>query len=151
MRKIPLTNGGDAIVDDEDYYCLSTYRWQQHSNGYASRCTREKTILMHRYIMGEPDGKWVHHINENKLDNRKDNLVVCCAKDNFGARGIARNNKSGYKGVCWDNCRKKWKSYITKDDKLVNLGRFDTIEEAATVYNEAAKEHFGEFAKLNEV
>jgi hypothetical protein len=62
---------------------------------------------------------------------------------------IQINNKSGYKGVCWDKLRKKWKVTISLNDKTINLGRFDDITEAAKTYDEKAKELFGEFANLN--
>ncbi len=37
------------------------------------------------------------------------------------------------------------------NNKMENLGVFENEKEAATKYNFAALEHFGEFAKLNEI
>ena len=43
---------------------------------------------------------------------------------------LALNNKSGHEGVCYEKGRRKWRAYTRKDGKRVNLGRFDTLEEA---------------------
>jgi hypothetical protein len=62
-----------------------------------------------------------------------------------------KRNKSGYKGVSWCKQTKKWRAQIAKNSKDLHLGRFKTKEEAARAYNDAALEHFGEFAYLNPV
>jgi len=59
-----------------------------------------------------------------------------------------RNNLSGYKGVTLHR-KGKWKAKIQFNKKGIYLGLYDTPEEAAIAYNKAAKEYFGEFAKLN--
>lgn len=43
---------------------------------------------------------------------------------------IPTTNTSGVKGVSFDSQRGKWHAYIHCNDKKINLGRFDTIEEA---------------------
>jgi hypothetical protein len=55
---------------------------------------------------------------------------------------------SGFKGVYQTKSR-KWVAKIKHGDKLLHLGTFDTPEEAAKIYNEAARKHQGEFAWLN--
>ena len=47
--------------------------------------------------------------------------------------------------------RKPWKAKITACGKAIYLGYFTTQEEAATAYNRAAKELFGEHACLNKI
>lgn len=46
-------------------------------------------------------------------------------------------NTSGYKGVSWDRFRNKWRATIDVQLKHINLGRFDTIEEAISARNAA--------------
>lgn len=70
-------------------------------------------------------------------------------------RSIPKNNKSGYRGVCFrghkmDNT-KDWRAYIAYRGKRKALGVFYTAEEAALAYNNAALEWHGENAQLNEI
>jgi hypothetical protein len=58
---------------------------------------------------------------------------------------------SKYKGITKQKETNKWRAWITKDYKRIELGYFNTEEKAAIAYNVAAKKLFGEFAKLNEV
>jgi len=56
---------------------------------------------------------------------------------------------SKYKGVCWDSSKGLWMASIYLDGKNKYLGRFTSEREAAGTYDAAAKEHFGEWARLN--
>ena len=52
MRKIPLTKGRFALVDDADYEAMSRIKWQYHDAGYAvSRTRKTGSIYMHRLLM----------------------------------------------------------------------------------------------------
>ncbi len=100
-------------------------------------------------------GEWpkdqVDHINQVKDDNRWCNIRECNSSQNKGNELLRADNTSGYKGVVWDKDRNKWRAQISINNKQTNLGRFDCKYEAARAYNEAAIEHFGEFACLNDV
>lgn len=56
-----------------------------------------------------------------------------------------RNNKSGIKGVRWDNDRKKWIAAITFKGKKYYLGRYSTVEEAGEVRKIAEEHIFKDF------
>lgn len=56
---------------------------------------------------------------------------------------------SKYRGVYYDHSRGKFRARINHGYKQNWLGRFSTAEEAARMYDRAAKLHFGESAKLN--
>lgn len=51
------------------------------------------------------------------------------------------NSSSGFKGVSFDKARGLFKAHITIDGRWRFLGRFHTAEEAARVYNGAARAH----------
>lgn len=43
---------------------------------------------------------------------------------------ISKNNKSGFKGVCWSKQNNKWEAYISINSKKKNLGLFSDLNEA---------------------
>jgi hypothetical protein len=161
MKKLKLSNCADyALVDTEDYEGLLPYAWRKNAQGYAVRrvytriskgVRHAKDIRMHRQIMGEPEGMEVDHVDNNGLNNQKNNLRVATHWQNLANRALQKNNTSGYRGVSWSKQAGKWWAQLYIDSKTVHLGLFDDIEDAAKAYNEAAIERYGEFARLNEL
>lgn len=154
MKRIKLTQGKYAIVDDEDFERLNYYNWSLGKTGntkkeYAKISIKRKTIKMHRLIMNTPQGMDTDHINGNGLDNRKSNLRICTQSQNEANKGLQKNNTSGFKGVQWNKQYKKWSAKINKNKKSFYVGYFTDKKEAAKAYNTKAKELFGEFARLN--
>jgi hypothetical protein len=49
---------------------------------------------------------------------------------------------SGIRGVHWDKSRQKWSAALTHNYRTINLGRYDTKEEAAVVVAEARRQIF---------
>lgn len=60
----------------------------------------------------------------------------------IGTDKPTKANKSGYKGVLWDNERKKWKAEIIFKKKKYYLGRFDKKEDAVKARKEAEEKFF---------
>jgi hypothetical protein len=56
---------------------------------------------------------------------------------------------TGYKGVSFIERLGKYRAYIRSEGKQIHLGTFSSAEEAAQVYDTAAKSIFGEFARTN--
>lgn len=155
MKIIPLSKNDFAIVDDVDYIELSRHKWYVNTNGYAIRDTfvkgKKVHFLMHRIIMNAPDGVFVDHINGNRRDNRRKNLRLCSMKENNRNSVVRSNNKSRYKGVSFHRQSGLYHACITIGGKHISLRYHKTPEKAARAYDKAAKKHFGEFAKLNNV
>lgn len=93
----------------------------------------------------------IDHVNQDKTDNRIENLRLCNSTQNKGNIGLLRNNQTGFKGVSLNSHTGKYHAQIKINGKQTYLGRFDYPEDAAKRYNDAAKKHFGEFAFLNKV
>jgi hypothetical protein len=139
MREVPLTNGGVALVDDEDYDKVMQHTWHwfrgRSEELYVKRWARPglgHAILLHRFVLGLPPYRpQVDHINWNSLDNQKSNLrTVTQIENKQNARGAMSNNKTGVRGVCIDTKSKKYRAYCYIDKKQYHLGFFDTLPEA---------------------
>jgi hypothetical protein len=153
---IPITNNDKQVVDhvlisDEDYHDLVRFSWSL-SSGYAvGRPQGKRKMSMHLYLFNKHNTEVydiVDHINQNKLDNRRENLR---GNSHSGNSHNSFKKKEGatsqYKGVCFK--KNRWNSEITKDKKYYYIGSFNTEREAAIAYNNKAKELYGEFACLN--
>lgn len=144
-----------AIVDAEDAERLSRFKWNAAIRGgcrHVRRAYRDGyqvvTVYLHTEVMGTPpSGMVIDHINGNGLDNRKCNLRFATPRQNMANRRSRKTQQSGYKGVF--AARNKWSARITCKGVREYIGIFDTPEEAARAYDEAAKIIHGEFAALN--
>ncbi|MCB1158234.1 MAG: hypothetical protein H7A25_03430 [Leptospiraceae bacterium] len=90
MKKIRLSRGKYAYVDDEDFERINQFNWYINENAektkvYAMRSKLKEEsdkyignkIYMHRYILNITDKSIVvRHKNGNTLDNRKKNLFT---------------------------------------------------------------------------
>lgn len=149
MQKIELANGSVALVDDENYEYLSTFKWSQSGGGYARTVIARKPYYMHKMVMMCGSDDMVDHIDGNKLNNQKFNLRKCTQLENSRNRKLDKRNKSGYKGVSWYTRNGMWRANISINSKVITLGLFSDPKEAAMAYDIAAITHFGEFAKTN--
>jgi len=93
--------------------------------------------------------KCVDHIDGNTINNMLSNLRWATLHENQGNRSKQENTSSKYKGVYFCKKIKKWKAEIRINGKKKYLGFFKNEEDAGRAYDEKAREHFGEFAKLN--
>jgi hypothetical protein len=151
---VPLTQGYQAIIDDEDAERVFTRRWtaqtsvKRHNAVYAKSRTLDGSIQLHRFIMNAPTGMDVDHINGNGLDNRRINLRVATRSQNL-SNIKTRRGKFGYLGV-HQNVGGKFRAEVCRNYKTHRVsGSFYTAEEAALARDELAIRLFGEFASLN--
>lgn len=160
MKRIPLTKGKEAIVDDEDYEYLMQWKWHAHKGRYAVRVARRaesvsrKTVRMHRVVADRAGFTIIEHVDHkdgNGLNNQRVNLRPASNQNNMANRGPPQNNTSGYKGVSYHCKRNEWIAQIKVSQRTLFLGYFDSKHDAARAYNVAAVKHFGEFAYQNPV
>ena len=161
MKKIKLTQGRFAVVDNANFDWLNQHKWQVLNDKGNFRATRRSsrkngkrhTIYMARQILGleHGDKRQGDHRDHNTLNNRQDNLRICTNQQNTFNQKSSLRTSSRFKGISWHKQRKKWQARIQIDEKEKYLGLFVSEVKAARAYNKVAKEHFGEFACLNQV
>ena len=152
-KLIPLSDDKLTIIDLDDYDKVKHLNWKAikgHSTFYVHSNANKKIISMHRLIMGvyKPE-QIIDHKNRDGLDNRKSNLRIATKQQNNCNAAVHKNSKHGMKGVTYKG--KNWEASITINYENVYLGTFHTIFDAAIAYDNAALEHFGEFALTNQM
>lgn len=153
--------GYEFYFDLEDYELIKDYCWHEHNDGYLRTCyetyidehgkRHNKYIMLHQLLgqkhnMYDADNKEeIDHINGLPYDNRKDNLRRATHMKNMKNVKLSILNTSGYKGVHYAKNEKKWKAYITCDNKRISLGTYKNKEDAIKARLEAEKEYYAEF------
>ncbi len=156
MKLIPLSQGKFAKVDDRWFDYLSQFKWHYAAVGYAARREsidkkRGRIIYMHHQIMGRHKGKYIDHINGDKLDDQIENLRVVSPTQSLWNIGKKKNSVTPYKGVYYDPRKKKrpWNARITYYGETIHLGCYPTALAAGLAYDLNAAALFGQYARLN--
>lgn len=117
-------------------------------NGYIELCFYGVKHYAHRaawlFVHGVNAELPIDHINGDRSDNRIVNLRLASPFVNAqNIRKPQRNNTSGFLGVTFCPQTKRWIAQITAG-RHVNLGRFDTPEQAHEAYLQAKRSlHLG--------
>lgn len=155
-------NGKSFCFDSSDWALVAKYKWSVNKKGYVmshpynkEEKKTERPIYLHRLLMNL-SGCYplVDHINRNPSDNRRINLRIASysqscmnRKGGYGIHGFTGVTVKSHKRngvICKSIC-----AQIIVNHKKIHLGTFETPEQAALAYNEAAKKYFGEFAYQN--
>lgn len=137
MKKVKLTKGKFALVDDKDYESITRTSWSYHHGGYAVR--GKPQVSMHRLIMDAPKGVSIDHINGNRLDNRRSNLRFATQRQNL-------YNSLSNDGVHWRPDRRAWIVRMNLGGKKKYIGYFKDKKSALEARKNASIEYHGEFS-----
>lgn len=159
MKEIKLTRGKVALIDDDDFEFINSFKWYATKKKYTFYAERSQhistgkhvNIPMHRLILGVTKKTMkVDHVDENGLNNQKSNLRICTHAQN--KRNVTKRitgTLSKYKGVTKHKRDNRWMAQIRLNYKNIFCGYFKDEREAAIAYNKAAIKYHGEFANLN--
>jgi hypothetical protein len=153
----------DALVDAESLSLVEARHWQWQGRDesigggqviLSDRSTHTPLARIVADVVEAGIDTRVSHRNGDPLDCRRANLIVRTIQQQmFGNRKLGtvngRKYTSKFKGVSWDKRRERWLANITMDRKMRRLGSFRDELAAAQAYDEAARELFGEYARVN--
>ncbi len=122
---------------------------------YEPLISLRATAYGHRLAWFLHHGEWperdLDHENNNRADNRIENLRLATPIENARNRGKQNRSRRGkchsnFKGVSWHKRDQCWVAYIQVEGKRIHLGEFLEEAKAAEAYKAAAELHFGNFA-----
>lgn len=121
-------------------------------NGYGQFYDGTGMIRAHRYAWGRengpiPDGLVVDHLcHVRKCVNPAHMRLLTASENQQNRRGVQARNSSGYRGVYWDEPKKKWAVKVGVNGKTVYGGRYLDRHEAGRVAAEMRSEllHFSQ-------
>ena len=115
---------------------------QRKSSRYLYVSVHGRLYPVHRIVMlmcygfyGE--GLDVDHINHVRNDNRLCNLRFVTGSENNRNKSVSSRNTTGVTGVYFYKKLQKCVARISVDWKIIHLGYFETLEEAAAARAEA--------------
>lgn len=105
--------------------------------GFAGKRYRAARLAW-RLMTGEWPPNQIDHINGNPIDNRWENLRPATQHENMQNTTAQSRNRSGLIGVSTSG--KKYRARIGKNGKQIEIGRFDSADEAHEAYKSAKRE-----------
>ncbi|MDG0490074.1 HNH endonuclease [Klebsiella variicola] len=125
-----------------------------HSTGYVNmslKCgDKIRVFRAHRLIYWFVKNEWVaaiDHIDGNKLNNHIDNLRSATDSENNRNAVNRKDNKSGYRGVCYHKPSSSWRIDIKIDGKRFYKYGYITKETAALARDILIRLFYGDFAR----
>lgn len=137
----------EFYFDLEDYDKIKNICWFVSSHSSTKILTgrdinSNKMVRMHT-ILGFSN---YDHIDQNELNNRKNNLRPCTHMENCQNRRKRSDNTSGIIGVYFIKHSEKWTARISINGKSKNLGTFVDKEDAVKARLAAELKYYGNFA-----
>lgn len=110
--------------------------------GYRRIRINNKAYRVHRLIWLYQTGvlpDLVDHIDHDRLNNSWSNLREVDRTGNARNKTKSKANTSGTTGVSYETRRNKWRASIGTDGRKIDLGMFETLEEAVAARKIAEK------------
>jgi hypothetical protein len=119
-----ITNKRIKICKNWDGY-LTVGLW---NNGKCDR--QQHAVWIARCFIPNPENKrYIDHVNRNFLDNSIENLRWADAYEQAINKTFTPS-ASGHVGISWHPAANKWQVRISNRGNRIDVGRYDTIEDA---------------------
>ncbi len=147
IKSLLLYNNGLLFWKDNNHFIEPI-----NQNGYLVFKHNNRYYSYHRVIWtlfngNIPDKMIVDHINNNRSDNRIENLRLATKTENSQNTLKTQKKKSSkYKGVYYSSAKDRWIAKTMFDGKPYHIGTYRTEEDAHRAYKEATQILFGDFA-----
>jgi hypothetical protein len=105
---------------------------KRYAVGTTKRNGKRTTVSLHRRLSLDcPQNFAIDHVNNDGLNNTRENLRVCTPSENGQNRkGLHSTNRSGCRNVHWDRANHRWQVRVTLNGKRKHIGSFIDLEEA---------------------
>jgi hypothetical protein len=92
--RLPIT-GGSTIIELRDLPTFQAYRWHRNDAGYVVNRSlvlegKKITLRLHRLIAHTPEGLDTDHLNHDRADNRRSNLMPKTRSENLKNASLSR-------------------------------------------------------------
>jgi hypothetical protein len=124
------------------------------SHGYRDVKIEGKLYLAHRIIYLHCHGYLpavIDHIDNDKLNNRVENLRPATKAENGYNSKLSKVNTSGIKGVSWHKATQKWQVVMKANGKQIWLGCYSDIKDAEAAAKKNREQLHGEFTNHGDV
>lgn len=139
--KIARRNGQffETLIDTADLPAVVAYgrswcaKWSEPGKRFYVATTLSnpyRTFYLHRFLMGDPPGLVIDHIDHDAMNNRRSNLRAVTDAVNKANRrlGLLYASRGGT-GVTFTR-RRRWQAQATVNGRTRYLGVYSTKEEA---------------------
>lgn len=122
-----IYDSGRVMNEKTGHYYKGTirngYRWFD-LNWQGKRISKSQHRLIAEYFIDNPNGReYVHHINNNRLDNRIENLAWVTAAENNLEKNKLKSVKDHGDYLEYDLSKEQWRTLRDSIYMVSNLGR----------------------------
>ena len=127
MKEINLNRGRVALVDDADYDRVNAHKWRVYNQGGSVCAARwrdeglgSRREVMHVFLLDPPHGSSIKHLNDNRLDNRRENLDLCIDPQSRTAQAQYQADVAFLATAMAETNKRQ--GYITRKDIMAVMG-----------------------------
>jgi hypothetical protein len=111
-----------CLIDKDDYDKIKNYKWYIVDTSYIRASINNKSMLLHRFLMDAKKNIIIDHIDSDKLNNKRNNLLLSDNSRNGKNKKKMDGCTSKYLGVHFWKAKNKWRAQIFHNGKRIYIG-----------------------------